>query len=203
MELIQSSVILSAFGSNIASYDLDRTVVPINVVFNDETPVMIVSITMTETTKVGTTVLVDTNTPMKVYWALQLKNSPELSYSDINGQISPTYESTQTSYGVAYTDANNIATVTIDGLVAQTEYIFSAVGEDQLGAPSVVNSSQTFETSPRDKASRFTLNFEQDYISVDEVKEIRNKVALVLSLNDWRVVSNGATSSAIPGTRRL
>lgn len=38
---------------------------------------------------------------------------------------------------------------------------------------------------------------------MDEIENIRTQVALVLSLNTWRVVENGTNSSAIPGTRRL
>ena len=157
---------------------------------------------MSDVTKVSATAVIVTASPMTVYWALQLRNSPSLSFDDIKTQITPTYTSTQTSYGLSYADTTLISTVTITGLTAQNNYVFTACGDDLSGV-SAATFEQVFETEARDKAARFTLVFDQDYITVDEVTDIRNNVALVLSLNTWRVISNGTVSSAIPGARRL
>ena len=199
-----TSISLSLSGSNKSSFELDKTEVPFEILFtNVRDDPAIVSITMTDTSKVETTVVTVTNYPMTVYWALQLQNSPKLSCDDIKSQITPTYTSTQTSYGLSYAGTDLISTVSITGLTAQSHYIFTACGEDLLGVSTSNTFEQTLETSSRDLAAKFTLVFDQDYITVDEVTNIRNQVALVLSLNTWRIISTGTVSSAIPGSRRL
>jgi hypothetical protein len=97
----------------------------------------------------------------------------------------------------------NQITWTQENLRANTEYTLTVWAEDIEHKVSSKGISQPFQTTGVQTASRFLLKFNQDYIDQDDEKEIRTYVALVLSLNAWRVVSNGTINSAIPGTRRL
>ena len=65
-----TSISLSLDGSNKASFELDKTTEEFEIIYTLPIDTSIASITMTETTKVGTTAVIITNAPLTIYWAL-------------------------------------------------------------------------------------------------------------------------------------
>ena len=95
----------------------------------------------------------------------------------------------------------NSGTVVVSGLSAGTKYTIYMWAENQEFDSSTDVSVHDFATSPAYSSAVSSMNFLQTYMTQNDIEKALNAVQLLLSLDQWRLVSNGVT----PGSsgRRL
>jgi histone deacetylase 6 len=196
-----ASLSLSLSGSSRTAYALTSSSVSFSMVIASQDAPKVSNIYFSSLTRTTAEVFITTAQISTVYYAVALAGTPVPSFEDVYGQVTPPYNNTRTSYGKINVGDSLFARFLIGNLTAETSYSVYAYAIDQLDQITMEAAESSFMTQSRYFTAYFSLKFTSFYLSEEDVDDAKAAVALILSLDDWRIGEK--TLDNVYGGRRL
>ncbi|CAG9322608.1 unnamed protein product [Blepharisma stoltei] len=178
---------ISVNGTNKDSFYLQKTTLQTSV-YAQSGSSLIYNAILLSTNRTSASVFVMANRICQLYYSWALRGTIPPTFDEVRKGGPAPYSTTQSGYGSARILSNLNVTITITGLTAQTFYSFYIYSEDLSGFANSDYTQLNFQTDVRYRAASVELDFDQSYLTTDDINKARGAVALLLSLNSDRVV---------------
>lgn len=190
-------VILSINGTNASSYILDKTLIEATI-YEEFTVPVIHNTYLISTSRTSAIIQVVTDRVCTLYYNWALLGTPSPIFSEMKKGGPAPFLTTRSGFGRARALSDKVANISITGLTAEARYTFYVFAEDMRGETTSNYSQINFVTDVRYKAATVKLTFSQTYLTLDDKNKAREAVALLLSLNNFRVIEETENTDTEP-----
>lgn len=198
-KLASSVLAITLAGPNSSLYQLSVTSLSFSITVPTGVRPKLTSISSAELTRTTGSFRFSVSRPSMIYYQVALRGTPAPTFFSARIGGPALNPESQSQFGAV--KVMNLGRVAVSGLSAGTKYTIYIWAENQeLGSSGEVT-AHDFATSPAYSAAVASMNFLQTFMTQDDIEKALNAVQLLLSLDQWRLLSNGA----VPGTsgRRL
>ena len=198
-KLASSVISVTLAGPNASLYQLSATSLPFSITVPTGNRPKLTSISSAAITRTTASFRFSVSRPSMVYYQVALRGTPAPTFFSARIGGPALNPESQSQYGAV--KVLNLGSVSVSALSAGTKYTIYVWAENQELDSSGEVTGHDFATSPVYSAAVASINFLQTFMTQDDIEKALNAVQLLLSLDQWRLLSNGAT----PGTsgRRL
>ena len=200
---LEGKVRLSVYGQNAKSYSLEEKLLTYTVGKKDAFNPLVIDYQTAKVSRTSATFSVVANEPCNVYWMLSKHGTRQPTLAEIKAQaLNETGLEDQPRFGRTYSyaapESNRFFyTVSVSGLVAQTNYSMFFEVVDLGGNKALESPFISFSTLDRFRSAAFTLEFTEEIGNVEEVLQL---ISQLLQVKPERVIQrkdySGSTGSA-------
>lgn len=198
----RGTISLSLSGTNKDVYTLSSDTVDFQIISADPIAPEITELSITDITMNSANMVIGTSEIVMAYYMIALAGTAVPTMDEVANEGPPTYQTTQSVYGAVQIGTENLVTVALTGLIAETPYQVYVYVVDRGGNTNSPRST-TFTTSNRYNAADFSLRFKQSFLNSAERANIISTVAFVLSLPTAKVQERKYIISVTSSSSRL